>query len=93
MKTSEDEMEENHLNLDFVLSDSWKKFYKYILNLITIFFLWLHGSLPNKCPLNKPDEHVKKNKSDPFVFSEKKDLRVWGFFTYHSPSFQSPQNW
>lgn len=39
MKTSEDEMEENRLNLDFVLSDSWKKFYKYILNLITIFFL------------------------------------------------------
>lgn len=38
MKTSEDEMEENRLNLDFVLSDSWKKFYKYILNLITIFF-------------------------------------------------------
>lgn len=38
MKTSEDEMEENHLNLDFVLSDSWKIFYKYILNLITIFF-------------------------------------------------------
>lgn len=37
-KTSEDEMEENHLNLDFVLSDSWKIFYKYILNLITIFF-------------------------------------------------------
>lgn len=66
MKTSEDEMEENHLNLDFfvrLLENIFKTYFKFD------FFLWLRGSLPNKFPSNKPDENVKKNKGHPLTQS------------------------